>query len=239
MRAKKPLLIALLVLALLVVALILPAAASAEQDEVTTAWVAGACDIVNNDIAYARTGVNVRLSNGELEGCAWVNRFRSPATPPGLFVGTAFTDQENWLTFFGPLATSNFHKACRPYYHKACEPYEWPAELMTPGVAEMPLLADTYRWADIADFVVYTPNPFPDLVPLLGPTWPHRWVIINFPHPWAKDLIQIYAWGPLDPEDQESPWCWMPQMMDPVGDPAYAQGDPVPVSNGGFWMHLR
>jgi hypothetical protein len=226
MNAKKPLLLIVLVVALLAVGLLVPSTVSAWPCQVPTASVVGSSDLINTPESYARLYLNVRRTNDALDGSVVLHRTRTAddRLPLGWIVGTEFTDQPYWPDFF----EQSFERAD---FHKAFTPYSWPTDL-----GPEPLLAGTYYRARIADFVCYIPNPFPELA-FLGETYPHRYVVIDFLSPYMKDLIQVYGWAPID--DTYVEWYWKPQLDPPESNPDYAAGDPVPVSNGWFWVYAR
>lgn len=234
MKAKKPVLLATLVVALLALGLILPATVAAGDDD-SSSSVEGNCTVnMLPDVLIGFT-IDVQQSEGgTLDGVVLQKIMRVPdpawADVPAVRKATVFTiEYSPWVYPFGMSDTYTEYSS----FHEAGDSYTWPADLPLPK-----LLADdptAYDLANIADFVVALPTTNS---PLPFDPWPHRYVVMDFGEPDTKDLVQIYGWW----FDESGTWGWFPQVVYAgefyAENPQYVPGDPIPVLKGDFQVEV-
>jgi hypothetical protein len=240
MKAKKPLLLAVLIVALLAVALILPGVATGKSDSQPMNWVKGNYNTNNTGLPEVLGGftINVaQLAGGTLTGQVvqkviltdkeWLQ------SAPTVRVASVFYDPV-WADFYAgwPFFMDDEYLDNYADFHAAGDSYVWPADL------PVPKRVDDYHEGNIANFVAYLPAYF------LGLPYPmpHRYVVIDFAEAGEDDLVQIYGWSPVDPYDPFGEYSWQPQLVstNPLiyEDGNYLEGDPIPVPATDFNVYV-
>lgn len=204
MKAKKPLLLAVLILALLVVVLIVPAVASAKEPnpQQPVNWVKG-----NENTSkwwlpwgiHEGTTMNVQqLGDGTLKGSVLVKRMLEP--------------EGGWPWDLSLAPTVIISKDFSPESEEMAEFWEWTGldPLYFEDYAEFYPGTGEYQGANVVDFCIYLVEDWlpPGTFPFT--TMPHRWLIYDFDDPERWDLYQVFAWAPENPYDINTPWSWIP-----------------------------
>jgi hypothetical protein len=196
MKAKKPLIVAVLTLALLAVALILPAAASGAKpagpgDEQRTSWVEANTHYRFSDGLHGTTVASVRkLADNSLTGQVVVAVLCEPCLVDGSrtwfkyrLETRAFTSRLFWDARLSPLpAHAEFFFAGKN---------NWPADL-----GSDPSWWSDYEGAAVADFIAYVPvSEYPESLPWVAlyppgtPSIPCRFMFIDSGKSGEDDLM--------------------------------------------------